>query len=240
MLATLVALSTAACGDSTDPGGFTTDELTTELAVTPDHIHAFQTTVTFTVAVTDPDGNPVTDFDLVQVETRPTGTTEAYEVEEATSDGDFYAVDVVFEGSGEYDVLVTGLRPSDTELVVLDEEASPLEVVRAHEDVSGYKVEFEPDPGHIHEGESATVRFWILDDETDDPFTGLTPEIFVVEPVSGETAYAATEGADGLYYADHTFDEAGENEMGIRISAADALDGVAGEFSIAVEIHEPH
>ena len=239
LLATLVALSAGACNDGTGPG-FTTGDLTAELAVIPGHVHAYQTTVTFTVAVIDPDGNAVTDFDVVQVERRAAGSTGSWSVLEAAADGDFYTVDYIFESSGEYDLRVTGLRPGDTFLSVMFQSAAPLEVVHAHADVGGYKVEFQPDPGHIHEGDESTIQFWILDDTDDSPITGLTPEIFVVEPVSGETAVAAIGGADGLYYTIRAFDEVGDNEIGIRISAADALDGVGGEFVVPVEVHEPH
>ena len=239
LLATLVALSAGACSDGTGPG-FTTADLTAELAVTPHHVHAYQTTVTFTVAVSDPDGNAVTDFDVVQVERRAAGGTGSWSVLEAVAAGDFYSVDYIFENSGDYDLRVTGLRPGDSDLTVMFESETPLEVVHAHEDLGGYKVEFQPNPGHIHEGNTSTIQFWILDDTDDSPITGLTPEIFVVEPVSGETALAATEGADGLYYADYTFNEVGDNEIGIRISAGDALDGLGGEFTVPVEVHEPH
>jgi hypothetical protein len=88
VLAAVVAVSASACGDSTGPG-FATDELTTELAITPGHVHAFQTTVTFTVAVVDPDGNAVTDFDVLQVERRKVGAA-TFSVMEATLVGEFY------------------------------------------------------------------------------------------------------------------------------------------------------
>lgn len=162
----------------------------------PGHLHAFQTTVTFTVAVTDPDDNPVTDFDVLQVERRLVGGT-TFSVMEATLIGDFYVVDHVFEQSGEYDIRVTGLRPADASLAVLYEQPTPLEVVKAHEDVGGYKVQFEPDPGHIHEGNTSTIQFWILDDADDSPITGLTPQIFVVEPVGGTTLVTTTESSAG-------------------------------------------
>lgn len=239
-LAMLVALSAAACSESTSPGGWDTSELTAELAVTPDHLHSYQTTATFTVVVTDPNANPVTDFDVVQVERRAAGTTGSFSVMEAALDGDFYVVEHVFEGSGEFDVRVTGLRPTDTDLVVLYESTTPLHVVKAHADVGGYKVELEPSPAHIHQGNTVTIQFWVLDDTDDSPITGLTPEVFVVEPVGGETAMASTEGAGGLYHADFTFDELGDNDIGIRISAADAADGVGGEWSIPVEVHAAH
>jgi hypothetical protein len=236
MIVPVVALTVAACDDSTAPTGYGTDELTTELAITPDHVHAFETLVTFTVSVTDPDGNPVTDFDVLQVERRLDGAA-SYSVMETELDGDFYVVERKFEASGDYDVRVQGLRASDAALVLLHEEETQLHAVRPHGEEGGYRLELEPDPGHIHEGDEATVQFWILDETTRDPITGMTPTIFIVEPVAGTSEYAAVEGAGGLYTAAHTFTDAGETDVGIRFTGTDALEH---EWSLAIEVHEAH
>ena len=238
VLALVTALAFGACGeDAVGPEEFTTDQLTAELAITPDHVHTYENVVTFTVAVTDPNGDAVTDFDVLQVERRITGSGDAFRTMEATLSGDFYQVEHVFEASGEYDIRVTGLRASDTDLVVLHEEASPLHAVRAHAEAGGYRVEFGPDPGHIHEGDTSTIQFWILDETTRDPITGLTPDIFVVESVAGTTTYAAAEGADGLYHAGHTFNEVGPLEIGIEYTG---LDAQQHEWTVPVEIHHAH
>lgn len=232
----VLAVTVAACDDTTDPDVFATDELTTELAITPDHVHAFETLVTFTVSVTDPNGNPVTDFDVLQVERRLVGAA-TFSTMEAALDGDFYVVARKFEASGDYDIRVTGLRPSDTDLVVLHEETTPLHTVRPHGEAGGYRIELEPTPGHIHEGDASTIQFWVKDETTSAPISNLMPFIFVDEPVTGVSEYGAVEGAGGLYTAVHTFTDAGETDVGIRFTGTDAQQH---EWSLPIEIHAAH
>lgn len=38
-----------------------------------------------------------------------------------------------------------------------------MEVGRAHQEVGGFRVEFETFPGRLHEGTEATVRFWVME-----------------------------------------------------------------------------
>jgi hypothetical protein len=232
----LLAVVAAACDDSTGPDAFTTDDLIAELAITPDHVHAFETLVTFTVAVEDPDGNPVTDFDVLQVERRLEGAA-SFSVMEADLTGSFYAVAYTFERSGNYDLRVMGQRPGDTDLVLLHEEINPLEVVRPHGHAGGYNVELEPNPGHIHEGDTSDVQFWILNPTTDAGITGLTPTIFIEHPVAGLTEHVATEGAGGLYHAPHQFTEPGMTTVGIRFIGSDAMQH---EWSLDIDIHHAH
>lgn len=232
----LLALTAACAEDPIEPEGFATDELTTDLAITPDHVHIYETLVTFTVSVVDPDGAPVTDFEVVQVERRAVGGA-TWSVMEAALDGDFYVVDHTFEASGMYDIRVTGLRESDTDLVVLYEAPAPLEAVRVHEDVGGYHVELEPDPGHIHEGDSSDIRYWIVDEDTEVGITGLTPTIWVEESDGTTSEYAAAEGADGLYHASHAFSMAGTTVLGIRFIGSDQMEA---EWSLEIEVHEAH
>jgi hypothetical protein len=232
----LVSVVVGACDDDSTTPGFTTGELTADLAITPDHVHAFETTVTFTVAVTDPSGDPVTDFDVLQVERRQAPAT-TFSVMEAALAGNFYVVEHIFEGSGDYDIRVTGLRPGDTDLVVLHEEPTPLHTVRPHGEEGGRRIELEPNPGHIHEGDTSDVQFWILDPTTRAGITGLTPTIFLDHPVAGLTEYAATEGAGGLYHASHMFTEPGATTFGIRFMGTDAVEH---EWSLDIEVHHAH
>jgi hypothetical protein len=229
-------LVAAACEDGTGPNEFTTEDLIAELAITPDHVHAFETTVTFTVAVEDPDGNPVTDFDVLQVERRLEGAAN-FSVMETTLAGDFYSVEYTFERSGLNDIRVTGMRPGDASLVVLHEEPNQLEVVRPHGHAGGRNVELEPNPGHIHEGDTSDVQFWILDATTDAGITGLTPTIFIDHAVAGHTEMAAAEGTGGLYHASHVFAEPGETTLGIRFTGTD---GNQHEWSLPIEVHHAH
>ncbi len=234
-LMTLLPVVAAAC-DSTGPESFSTDELITELAVTPHHVHAFESLVTFTVAVEDPDGNPVTDFDVLQVEHKLT-TASAYTVMEGALVGDFYVVEHTFEASGDHDIRVTGLRPGDAALVVLHQETSPLHAVRPHGNLGGRVIELEPNPGHIHEGDAADIQFWILDPTSGAGIAGLTPTILIDHAVTGHTEIAATAGPGGLYHAMHTFTEAGITTLGIRFLGTDAAQHV---WSLPIEVHHAH
>lgn len=225
------------CSDSpTGTDGVSTEDLVATLAVTPDHVHIYENVVTFTVTVEDPDGDPVTDFDLVQVERRLVGD-DSWQAVELDRDGSFYVGTHTFEVSGDYDIRVTGLRPSDTELVVLYESPQPLQAVRAHAEVGGYIVELEPDPGHIHEGDTPTVRFWILDPDDESPISGLDPTIRVEESDGALGEYSATEPDPGIYVADHTFGSAGTADVGIRFLGADEQEH---EWSLEIEIHPAH
>jgi hypothetical protein len=229
-------LAVAACDGSTDPDVFATDELTAELAITPDHVHAFETTVTFTVAVTDPNGDPVTDFDVLNVERKKT-TAASYSLMATTLAGAFYSVDYLFEGSGQYEIRVSGQRPGDAAPVIMYELPTPLEAVRPHFHVGGYEVRIEPSPGHIHAGNTSDVQFWVLDPTTEAGITGLAPTLFVQDPTGAETALVSTEGADGLYHGSHTFGTAGDWVLGIRFTGTDAAQH---EATLDVEVHAPH
>lgn len=237
-VAVLGLLLLPACSDdpTRPPDTFSTDELVTELAVTPDHVHVYESLVTFSVSVVDPNGDPVTDFELLQVERRLTGNAN-WSLMEASLNGNLYVVTHTFEASGEYEIRVTGLRSSDSELVVLYEAAEPLHAVRPHAEAGGYRLELEPDPGHIHEGDTSTVRFWIQDEESRAGIPGLAPMIWVEEADGSLMEYQAQEGADGLYFADHTFTSAGPTDLGIRFVGIDQL---GAEWSLEIEVHEAH
>lgn len=235
LFATLLTI--AGCGDDpVGPDGFETDELTTELAITPDHVHVYETLVTFSVSVVDPDGAPVTDFDLLQVERRSNGAT-SWSGMEAGLQGNLYSAQSRFEASGEHQIRVTGLRPSDDELVVLYEQPSMLHAIRPHADVGGYHITLEPDPGHIHEGDTSDVRFWLVDEETSEPITGLTPTIWIEESDRGVSEYDGVEGAEGLYHASHDFLETGATTLGIRFIGGDDQEH---DWSLEMEVHAAH
>jgi len=235
----LLAAAVWMAGCDNDPvalDGFSTEELTTELAITPDHVHVYETLVTFTVSVVDPDGGAVTDFDLLQVERRIAGTT-TWSILEATRQGGFYAAEQRFEASGEYEIRVMGLRPSDDELVLLYEQPTLLNAVRPHADVDGYHLTLEPDPGHIHEGDTSDIRFWILDKDSEEPVSGLTATVWVEESDGTVSEYDGDEGADGLYHASHSFSQAGATVLGVRFVGADQQEH---EWSLEMEVHEAH
>ena len=236
-----LSLALAACSDSTGPaGGFATDEMAAALAVTPDHFHTLETTGTFTVAVTDPDGEPVTDFELLRLERRRAGAAD-WSALELARQGDVFVGTYVFEVSGDYQLRVTGIRPSDDELVVLYEADAPLSVVRAHAEVGGRRLELENVPGHIHAGEESAVTFWVTEPQRNaegvrPPVTGLTPTIWV-ETGGTRTPYAAQETAPGVYAATHLFATVGTPTVGITVLGTD---GQQHEWSVPIRVHAPH
>ena len=240
-LTLLATLLLAACdGGSTSPEGFATGELDAALAIAPDHFHIYETAGTFTVAVTDPDGAAVTDFELLRLERRLVGET-AWSGLELALEGDVYVGRYTFETSGSYELRVTGLREADEELVVLLTAAAPLSVVRAHADVGGRRLELENVPGHIHAGDQSAVTFWVMDPQRDPqgarpPITGLAPTVWV-EVGGPRASYPAQEPQPGVYAATHRFTTAGPAVVGLRFRGTDGLDH---EWSMAIEVHPPH
>lgn len=221
-----------ACDDApTDEGD---DELTVQLEVSPDHVHIWQTEVSFTVTATDASGEPVTDFETLQVE-RKTHDSDTWRSVDMALEGDAYTGTYVFSSSGEYDVRVVGARPGDDEAEVLHTMEGHLEVVRAHADGGGYTVEFEAFPGHIHEGDDATLRFWVT--EGDDEVTGLEAEIHVTESGGGDEHLPAEETDAGVYEADHTFQSAGPADAALHFTGAGGEDA---EVAFEIEISEAH
>jgi hypothetical protein len=241
-LATLLgSLALGGCADdATGPKGFATEELTAALTITPDHFHILETEGTFSVAVTDPDGAAVTDFEVLRLERRVVGGT-SWSGLELSLQGDLYVGKYVFETSGNYEMRLTGMRESDDELVVLFTAETPLSVVRAHGDVGGRRLEVENTPGHIHGGDHSTISFWVMETQRNPqgvrpPVPGLAPTIWI--EVNGvRTSYAAGEAQPGVYTATHRFMIVGGAWVGIRLRGTD---GQQHEWSVPVQVHQPH
>lgn len=233
-----------ACDDplptGVDDHGDATEDLTVSITLSPDHVHIYSE-VTLTVQATDHHGEPVTDFDLIQVEYKEASETEWSQIE-LTQDGAAYTAVHAFGSSGDYDVRVTGQRPQDSAPVVMHEMADHLHASRAHAEAGGYSVEFETFPGHIHEGDPGTLRFWIIDESAggEDPVTSLSPEIHVTESGEAEETRAATEtdpGTSGVYEADHPFSAAGEATVAIHFTGSG---GGQAEASFTFEVSHAH
>jgi hypothetical protein len=243
-LLALGSLALAGCDPGSTGPEFATGELSAELAITPDHFHIYETEGMFTVAVTDPDGQAVTDFVLVRLEGRRVGTSlwgDALDLN-LELEGDLYVGTHVFEESGNYELRVTGLRESDPGLFVLYQAEAPLAVVRPHADVGGRRLELEASPGHVHAGDQSEVIFWIMDPQPNGqgvrpPITGLEPTIWV--EVNGvRTSYATAEwDQPGFYSTGHRFTVVGPTRVGITFLGAD---GQQHEWSMEIEVHPPH
>lgn len=215
--------------------------LTVLLEVSPDHIHIWQTEVTFTVSAIDEHGNAVTDFDTIRVERKAHGD-ETWRAVELEREGDVYVGNYVFASSGDYDLRVAGMRHGDHEMMVLHEMSEHFHVARAHVEAAGYRVEFETFPGHLHEGDEATVRFWMMEAEADEdgeraPITGISAEVHCLESGGVEEHHHAVETEPGLYEADHHVQEAGPMHVGLHFTAQD---GTEIEAALEIEIAHGH
>lgn len=221
--------------------GDATADLEVQLAITPDHIHILQSEVTFTVTVTDHHGEAVTDFDSLAVE-RKAHESDTWRAVEMTLQGDSYVGTYVLASSGEYEVRVAGMRHDDPGMVVLHEMAEHLEAARAHGELGAHRVEFESFPGHIHEGETATLRFWVMEPEPNadgirPPITGLTAaEIHCLTETGAEEHHPVTEMEPGVYEADHEFLEAGHFHAGLHMD----IDGQPQEAEFDLHIAHGH
>lgn len=236
----LLPLALLACDDplptGADDHADATEDLRVDLTLTPDHVHIYSD-VTFTAAVTDHHGDSVTNFDQIFVEYREATATEWNQIE-LTQDGSVYTATQSFASSGDYDVRVTGQRPNDAAPVVMHEMTDHLHAARAHAEAGGYSVEFEAFPAHIHGGDAGTMRFWVVDESgsSEQPVTGLSPEIHVTESDGTETIHAASAGSEqGSYEADHTFQNAEDATVALHFTGSGG-----GDAEAAFTIHIAH
>jgi len=234
----LLPLLLLACDDN--PTGIP-GELTVQLTMTPDHVHILQTEVTFTVEVLDGRGRQVGDFETVQVERRQSGS-DTWRGIDLAPQGGVYEGTYTFSSSGDYELRVTGARPGDAEAQVLYTAPEMLHVVRAHAEAGGLRVEFETFPGHIHEGNNAALRFWVMEpDRNQDgvrpPITGLTGDVHCLEAGGAEFTWTAVEVEPGVYEAEHLFASAGGAHVGLHFTAPD---NSAAEAAYDVQVVHAH
>lgn len=235
------AFAVAGCGDDTAGPGHNEN---LAFVITPSEAHAHTLDViTFTVAVTDDEGNAVTDFQQISLEYAP-HDTENWRTITLTVAGGVYQGTQTFTTSGEYEVRVMGRRHTEDVLEEMHRMAEHLEVGRAHVGAGGYRVEYESFPGHIHEGDTSLVTFWVME-ETADPVTGVRAPIGGLAP-TGECAHESgtnhplsswTESATGTYEANHLFDEGGATELALFFTGSDGMPA-EGRFQIHVsDVH---
>lgn len=244
----LGALTLAAC-ESNPPLGPDDHghELFVELTMSSDHIHTLNE-VELTVAVTNDHGEAVADFEEIVVQRRYAEGGQAHDLAPAQENpwrdidlelaGDVYRGTYTFATSAEYEFRVMGQRPGEAEMMVLHEMAEPVHVLRAHAEIGGRRVEFETFPGHLHEGDLATVKFWILETERNDdgvrpPFPGLNATIVCNEADGSIEHHAAHEESEGVYVAEHQFVVAGDFVAQIEFPGIDGTP-VTAEFTTHV------
>lgn len=201
------------------------DELTVELTLSSSHVHTLSE-VEFTVSVMDDHGEAVTDFETIQVEQRQAGS-ETWRATELVQSGSVFKGTYMFMSSGDYDVRVAGMRHGHAAMESMHAMPEPLHVGRAHLVVGPYRIEFESFPGHIHEGDEAIARFWVMQAEADasgnrPAVTGLAAEIRCLDGSGVPELHSAAETTPGVYEALHTFAEAGAAQLEVRFQGQSA------------------
>lgn len=200
------------------------DELLVELTLSESHVHLLQP-ITLTVTVIDGHGEPVTDFETIQVERLAVGD-DTWRGTELTRNGAVYEAEYTFASSGEYMLRVSGQRPGEHEMAVLHEMPEAIHAVRGHEIAGGMRIEFETFPGHLHEGDEATVKFWFLQPDRNEAgerpaIPGLDVTIVCNDAVGEVEEHAAVEESAGVYVAEHHFDAAGDFVARVEFPGAD-------------------
>ncbi len=218
----LLALGTAAllagaCSDN--PAGLDEhddghdDQLIVTLTLSEDHLHTLNA-ITFEVSVVDGHGDVVTDFESLEVEYLREDGGNTWRGIDMVLHTNHFEGEHTFGSSGEYHLRVSALRHGETVPEVIYEAPDHYEVARAHFEVGHVRIEFESFPGHMHEGEEATLRFWVLEEGA--PIVGLDSEIQCEESGGAVENHPGTEIEPGVYEAVHTFGEAGEFHAGIE------------------------
>lgn len=238
MAGLLAPLALAACSDNpvlVQPG-----DVTVELELSSDHVHTLSE-ITYTVTVRDHTGAYLTDFDSLTVERKAHGS-DTWRATELALTGTSYTGTYTFASSGEYDLRVSGQRHGESEMAVLHEMAEHMEVGRAHEVLNEqYRVEVETFPGHLHEGDEAEVKFWVLEPDPNaegirPPISGLTNlQIHCVDEM--HTA-DITEESPGVYVVQHTFAEVGETHLGLHVMHGDG--SMMGEAEFTTHVVHGH
>ncbi len=207
-----------------------------DLQLSSSHVHILSE-LTYTVTVTDHHGEPVTDFDTLRVERRAAGS-DTWRGTDLELQGTSYLGTYTFASSGDYEIRVTGRRAHDTSMVEMHSMSEMLSAARAHAEAGGYRIEFESFPGHLHQHNSATMKFWVMETEQNaegvrPAIAGLAPEIHCLEADGTTEHHAAAELAAGVYETDHTFASVGEFVGALHFEGVDGLEAEA-EFTMHV------
>lgn len=247
LIALTVIAAVVGCSDNPTEPADHDDELSVELTLSSDHLHILSP-VTFTATVRDHHDAVVTEFDSLRVERRATDGDTWRTAADLTLQGDAFVGTGTFRSSGEYHLRVVGLRTGHDETAAIpmhdtmQDMMGPVDVARAHAEAGGYRIEFESFPGHIHEGDETTFRFWVMEQEADAdgnraPITGLAGEIHCEEPNGESESHSPNEVEAGVYEATHTFVSAGEDgAAALHFTASDGTTEAEAEF----ELHIAH
>jgi hypothetical protein len=219
---TTAALALAACADTTQP----TEPLSVDLQISADHFHALETEVTYTVLVTEANGNVVSDFETLAVEYSLEGANDWHAVPLTLQTGGSYQGTHQYAGPGAFDLRVTGQRPGQAE-AVLHQLTEPVQVIRPHWEAGGYRVEFELEPAELKAGIELGLKFFVMESEEDasgkrPPVTGLSGVAIDCEEANGATTtHDVTESTGGVYQASHSFLASGDVLVTLHFTGAD-------------------
>lgn len=215
-------------------------ELVAEVTFSTDDL-ATLSEFTMTIHVEDQHGEHVTNMAEVRAEFR-LHETEDWRGVEMQLQGQEYVGAETFYTSGEYDFRVIGIEAGHMEELVLYEVPDHMEVGRAHQELGGFRVEFETFPGRLHEGTEAAVRFWVMEAGEDGHAHGhmmaeLVAEIHITDPSGAAEEHHPHEEEPGMYEAHHTMLEAGDAHFEIHFDGPDGAEHHA-EFHVPVA-HAP-
>lgn len=117
----------------------------------------------FEIKVSDETSSLLNGVDATQIEFRhaDVGTGE-WEASTMVAEGSRYRATHTFMSSGEYLWRIVEAGNGATQERVLYESPGRMNVDRAHTDVGDYRVEYESYPGHVREGMTAVVSFWVF------------------------------------------------------------------------------
>ena len=220
-LPVLALLTGAACVDNPvlAPHDDHGEELDVALTFSEQHL-ATLTELEIEVEITGHDGASYTDFIAVAVEFKLEGE-ESWVARELELHGSHFSAEHTFYSSGDYEARVVAQRHGADHSETIFERDGHLEVERIHKEVGEYRIEMETFPGHLHEGDEAEVKFWILEASdgqgSGHSIGGLTADIHLSHVASGDSmSYRAEEHTTGVYEAHHVFAEHGETEVMIE------------------------
>ncbi len=183
----------------------------------------------FEVHIEDAEGHHVMTMEMVHLEVREVGSETWREIE-LTAMGDHYSGTRIFNSSGEYELRLMGAEHSEHEMEEMDHIFVTVE--RAHADVAQYHVQYESEPGHIHEGDAVTLTAWIALEATGEPVTALLLQFVVEESDGVVTVLDAVEAEAGVYTSGMPFEIDGEAHVDIQFT-----DDTGAAFAADFHVH---
>lgn len=220
------------------------DELAYALTFGTEDIHTLSE-VTLTLRITDHHGDGMTEFDDMEVQYRMEGSTQWDAGVAMMLQGTEFMGTHTFVTSGEYEFRIMGVPHHGDGHGHAAEELHHMEehfhVERAHVEAGGYRVEYESFPGHVHEGLTPILKFWVMEMDSDAsgnraPIVGLDANMRCTESDGMVHNEATVETAPGVYEATHTIQSAGDTRVALLFTGSDSNPAEA-EFEIHVD-HE--